>query len=144
MLKSANVATPFTAVTVLVPDSVPGSSMPPLCPMAIVTGPLKPVTALPDASVTLTCTAGVMVISGSVVLGCTAKTRCGGGLSARVAASQECGDVKYQFQLGSAEPPLGKTAYWASALMAASPTSVMLVKPGGGSVPTTPSDIVTP
>src|SRR5258708_34788036 len=137
MLRSAKVATPFTAVTVLVPDSVPGISMPPLCPMAIVTGPLKPVTALPDASVTLTCTAGVMVISGSVVLGCTAKTRCGGGLGARVVASQECGDVKYQFQRGSAEPPPGRTAYCAAALVSASPTSVSCVYVGCGSVPST-------
>src|SRR6266853_2243443 len=144
MLRSAKVATPFTAVTVLVPDSVPGTSMPPLCPMAIVTGPLKPVTALPDASVTVTCTAGVIVIIGRVVFGWTAYTKCGGGLSARVVASQECGEVKYQFQRGSAEPPLGKTAYCASALMAASPTSVMLVNVGGGSVPTTVSAIVTP
>src|SRR5258706_238327 len=125
MLRSANVATPFTAVTVLVPDSVPGMSVPPLWPMAIVTGPLKPVTALPDASVTVTCTAGVMVIMGSVVFGWTANTRCGGGLRARIVANHDCGDVKYQFQDASAEPPPGNTAYRASALIAASPTSVM-------------------
>src|ERR1041384_2887418 len=144
MLRSANVATPFTAVTVLVPDGLPGSSVPPLCPIAIVTVPLKPDTTLPDASTTLTCTGGVIVISGSVVLGCTVNTRCGGGLSASAVASHECSDVKYQFHRGSAEPPPGKTAYSASALIAASPTSVMLVNPGGGSVPTTPSDMVTP
>src|SRR5690242_19976380 len=116
MLKSENVATPFTAVTVLVPDNVPGISVPPLCPIATVTVPVKPVTTLPAASTTLTCTAGVIVIIGRVVLGCTANTACGGGLSARTVACQECSDVKYQFQVGSAVPPPGKTAYWASAL----------------------------
>src|SRR5258708_39084352 len=102
MLRSAKVATPFPAVTVLVPDSVPGISMPPLCPMAIVTGPLKPVTALPDASVTVTCTAGVIVISGRGVFGWPAYTKCGGGLGAGVVGSQERGDVSCQVQPGFA------------------------------------------
>ncbi len=65
------------------------------------------------------------------------------GFKASAVASHEWGDVKYQFQWGSAVPPLAKTAYSPSALMALSDTLVMLVKPAGGSVPTTPSDIVT-
>src|SRR5689334_23435859 len=101
MLKSANVATPFTTATVLVPDSVPASTVPPLCPMAIVTVPENPVTALPEASVTVTCTGG-MVVSGSVVFGCAVKTRCGGGLSDRTLASQVLGWEKPpQLQRGS-------------------------------------------
>src|SRR5437762_1162329 len=50
MLRFENVATPLTAVTVVVPDSRPGISNPPLCPMAMVTGPLKLVIGLPAAA----------------------------------------------------------------------------------------------
>jgi hypothetical protein len=38
MLRSTNVATPFTAVSGLRTGERAGMSMPPLCPMAIVTG----------------------------------------------------------------------------------------------------------
>src|SRR2546428_12871637 len=79
MLKSENVATPFTAVAVLVPDSVPGISKPPLCPIATVTAPVKLATELPSASTAVTVTAGRMVARGSVVLGWTVNTRCSGG-----------------------------------------------------------------
>src|SRR5579859_8186286 len=144
MLKSPKVATPFTGATVLVPDRVPGMSVPPLCPMAIVTESPKLATALPNASSAVTCTAGAIATRGSVVRGCTVKTRCSGGLSASAPASHECGDVKYQVQRASAEPPLGSTWYSPSALIKVSETSSILVKPGGGSVPTTPSDSVTP
>src|SRR5260221_12613641 len=147
MLRAANVATPFTAVTVLLPDSVPGSSMPPLCPITIVTFPLNPDTTFPAPSTTFTCTAGVIRISGSVVLGCTPNVRWYAGLaglSASAVASHESVDVKYQFHRGSAVPPFGSTWYSASALIAESPTSVTLVNPGGGSVPTAGSGIVAP
>src|SRR5712691_8447936 len=56
MLRSENVATPFTAATVFVPDSVPGTSRPPLCPIAIVTEPVKLGTGLPWSSTAATCT----------------------------------------------------------------------------------------
>jgi len=54
ILKSEKVATPFTAVTVFVPLSVPGRIIPPLCPIAMVTDPLKLVTGLPPASSAVT------------------------------------------------------------------------------------------
>src|SRR5436309_2496818 len=54
MLRFEKVATPFTAVTVVVPDNVPGMTRPPLWPMVMVTGPLKPVTGLPCASCAVT------------------------------------------------------------------------------------------
>src|SRR5207245_10854286 len=41
MLRSEKVAIPPTAVPVVVPRSVPGKRRPALCPIAIVTGPLK-------------------------------------------------------------------------------------------------------
>src|SRR5881394_3452250 len=52
-----NVATPLTAATVVVPDSVP---LPGLVPMATVMLALELVTVLLNASCTVTCTAGVM------------------------------------------------------------------------------------
>ena len=69
MLRSLNVATPFTAVTVLVPDNVPGMTKPLLVPIAIVTGPLKLGTGWPAPSVAVTSTAGCIDIIGIVVLG---------------------------------------------------------------------------
>src|SRR5437762_513540 len=53
-----NVATPLTADTVAVPDSVPP---PGLVPMATVTLADELVTVLPNASCTVTCTAGEML-----------------------------------------------------------------------------------
>src|SRR5690349_18262928 len=104
MLKSENVATPFTTATVFVPESVPGASVPPLWPIAMVTVPAYPVTGLPEASVTVTCTAGI-VTSGSVVFGCAVKTRCGGGLRATTLASQLPGwENPPQVQRGSVVP----------------------------------------
>src|SRR6185369_9439752 len=52
-----NAATPFTAATVVVPDSVPP---PGLLPMATVTLAVELVTVLPNASCTATCTAGLI------------------------------------------------------------------------------------
>ena len=112
--------------------------------MAIVTGPLKVAARLPSASSTVTCTAGWMVRRGNVVLGCTVNARCGGGLSVITLASHVLGELKFQVQCGSTEPTLDDTRYWPSSLIYASdPAPPMLVKPDGGSVGTTPSDIVT-
>src|SRR5437762_1626013 len=63
-----NVATPLTADTVAVPDSVPP---PGLVPMATVTLALEPVTVLPNASCTTTCTAGAIATPATALLGCT-------------------------------------------------------------------------
>src|SRR2546428_396356 len=109
MLRSAKVATPFTTVTVFVPERVPGASMPPLSPMATVTWPLKLVAGLPRASSTVTCTAGRMVSNGIVVLGWTVNARCNGGLSTSAVASQVLGELKYQVHCGSSEPVLAGT-----------------------------------
>src|SRR6185503_404862 len=117
MLRSENVATPFTAVTVLVPDSVPGATKPPLCPMAIVTWPLKLETRLPRASSTVTCTAGWIARSGSALLGWTVKAKCGGGFRASVVASHVPPLwPKNQVQRGSVVPPPGKRRYAAFSL----------------------------
>src|SRR6267154_2321712 len=104
MLKSENVATPFTAFTVLVPDNVPGRSRPPLCPMAIVTGPLYPAIVLPAASTTLTSTGGVIVVKGSARCGWTLNARCCcAGLRTNVLASHVLGWVNSQPHCGSTE-----------------------------------------
>src|SRR6266550_5097028 len=57
MLSVEKVATPFTAVTLLVPASVPP---PGLAPSATVIVPVKVVTTLPDASRAATCTADIV------------------------------------------------------------------------------------
>ena len=57
MLRLENVATPATGATVLVPDRVaPPRPVPAV--IATDTWPVKPGTALPNASCTVTCTAG--------------------------------------------------------------------------------------
>src|SRR3954471_12215894 len=63
-----NVATPLTAATVVVPESVPP---PGLVPMATVTLALELVTVLPNASCTVTCTAGAIATPATAVLGCS-------------------------------------------------------------------------
>src|SRR3954454_7844012 len=55
MERLANVATPATADTVVVPDSAPP---PGLAPIATVTLAVELVAVLPNASCTVTCTAG--------------------------------------------------------------------------------------
>src|SRR5205814_9690490 len=66
MLNVENVATPFTAVTLVVPDSVPP---PGFAPSATVINPVKPVTTFPASSSADTRTAGI-VCPACVVCGC--------------------------------------------------------------------------
>src|SRR3954466_9846408 len=68
MERLENVATPATAVTVGVPDSVP---LPGLVPMATVTLAVELVTVLLNASCTVTCTAGAMDTPATVFAGWT-------------------------------------------------------------------------
>src|SRR4051794_31057091 len=145
MLRSENVATPSTAVAVMVPDSVPATTKPPLCPIAIVTGPLKLVTRLPSASNAMTWTAGSMGRVGRVVPGSMMNSKCSGGLSASTVVSQLLGGLsgKYQVHWGSTEPPAARTAKSASRAIAVSDTAVTCVKSAGGSRPTTEFAMVT-
>src|SRR6267378_1280028 len=76
MLRVEKVATPFTAVTILVPESVPPAG---LVPSAMVIEPPKLVTVTPASSCAATRTAGEIVLPAMVLLGWTVKTRCGGG-----------------------------------------------------------------
>src|SRR2546430_2079892 len=57
MLSVENVATPFTAFTLVVPDSVPPLGF---VPIATVIRPVYPVTVFPDASRAVTRTAGIV------------------------------------------------------------------------------------
>jgi len=66
MLRPEKVATPFTAVTVLVPESVPP---PGFAPNATVMSPLKVETRLPALSCAVTCTGGEIVLPALVLLG---------------------------------------------------------------------------
>jgi hypothetical protein len=76
ILKLENTATPLTAATVRVPDSVPLAG---LVPIAIVTEPVKPVAVLPNASRAVTRTAGEMAAPAVVVTGGTVKLSCVAG-----------------------------------------------------------------
>jgi hypothetical protein len=73
-----NVATPPTAATVVVPDSVPP---PGLIPIANVTLPVNPISVFPAASCATTCTAGAIVAPAGVDTGGTANTSCANGPS---------------------------------------------------------------
>src|SRR5439155_1112606 len=73
MLRPANVATPFVAATVVVPDSVPP---PGFAPSVTTTFAVKPGSVLPSASCAVTCTAGVMAAPAAVLLGCAVNTSC--------------------------------------------------------------------
>src|SRR5512140_997356 len=63
-----NVATPATAVTVVVPDNVPP---PGLVPIAIVMLAVEVVTVLPNASCTATCTGGLIAVPAQMLVGWT-------------------------------------------------------------------------
>src|SRR5436309_15656970 len=73
MLKLENVATPLTAATLIVPDSV---ALPGLTPNATVTVPVKSVATLPWASRAVTCTAGVSAAPAAPFGGCTVNASC--------------------------------------------------------------------
>src|SRR5439155_23840628 len=77
MLNVENVATPLTAFTLVVPDSVPPLGF---VPIATVIRPVYPVTVFPDASRAVTRTDGI-VWPAWVVCGCVVKARfvAGGG-----------------------------------------------------------------
>src|SRR5438552_1315050 len=88
MLSVENEATPFDAVTVLVPESVPPLGF---VPIATVTLPLNDVTVLPRPSSAVTVTAGVMVGLAVVIVGWTENPTCaaapGAMLNAALAAA---------------------------------------------------------
>src|SRR3954463_16542117 len=67
MDRLGKVATPPTAATVVVPDSVPP---PGLAPMATVMLAVELVTVLPNASCTDTCTAGLIAAPAVSLVGC--------------------------------------------------------------------------
>src|SRR3954469_19254391 len=70
MDRVAKLATPLTADTVVVPDSVPP---PGLVPMATVMLAEELVTVLLKASCTVTCTAGAIATPAVALVGCTVK-----------------------------------------------------------------------
>src|SRR5213596_3562376 len=70
-LKVENVATPFTAATVVVPERVPLAGLVPIASVMLV---VAVVTVFPWASWTVTCTAGVFAAPAAALLGWTVKT----------------------------------------------------------------------
>src|SRR5512133_1611566 len=83
MERVEKVATPFTADTVVVPDSVPP---PGLVPIATVMLAVELVTVLPNASCTATCTAGERLAPAGALLGWTrnASAAATGGITVAV------------------------------------------------------------
>src|SRR2546425_11102523 len=73
MLSPANVATPLTAFSDVVPERVPP---PGLVPMATVTLPPNAVAVFPSASSAVTCTAGAIAAPAVVVLGGAVTASC--------------------------------------------------------------------
>src|SRR5512133_2167592 len=72
MERLEKLATPFTAATVVVPDSVPP---PGLVPMDTVTLAVELVTVLPNASCTASCTAGLIAAPAVALPGWTMNAR---------------------------------------------------------------------
>src|SRR2546425_1044994 len=72
MLRFANVATPFTGVTVFVPESVPP---PGFVPRGGGRSVQKAATVVPASSLAASCTAGEIVLPALVLLGWTVNTR---------------------------------------------------------------------
>src|SRR5512142_280873 len=72
MLRLLNVATPATAATLVVPESVPP---PGFAAIAIVTVLVNVVTVLPTESRAATCTAGERIVAAVVVTGWDVNTR---------------------------------------------------------------------
>src|SRR5690242_4697005 len=70
MERLEKLATPADADAVVVPDSVPP---PGLVPMATVMLAVELVTVFPNASCTVTCTAGLMALPAVALVGCTLK-----------------------------------------------------------------------
>src|SRR5439155_26478060 len=69
-LRVENVATPFTAATIVVPERVPLAGLVPIATVMLV---VAVDTVLPWASWTATCMAGVIPAPAAALLGCTAK-----------------------------------------------------------------------
>src|SRR5262245_65785936 len=98
MDRLANVATPFTAFTAVVPASVAD----PAFNSATCTAPVKPVTVLPNASRASTATAGEITTPAKVVPGCDRNT------SAAAAAGVM---LKALLVAGTSDPELALSVY---------------------------------
>src|ERR1043165_4696222 len=90
MERLENVATPFPAATVVVPDSVPP---PGLVPIATVMLAVELGTVFPNASCTVTCTAGAIATPAVAFVGCTVKASrfAAAGLTLKVAEVAQIG-----------------------------------------------------
>src|SRR2546425_257438 len=147
MLRSEKVATPFTAVTIVVPESVPPLGF---VPRATVIEPVKPATVFPASSCAATWTGGEMALPAVALLGWTAKTRwvAGGGTSESTVASQvrgAAGESNNQVHCGSTAPAAVGRATSPSLFMNVWDCVERREKPPGPESPAVASfDIVTP
>src|SRR5207244_2171154 len=100
ILRLANVATPFTAATLVVPESVPP---PGFASSATVTVPVNPVAVFPSASSAVTCTAGVIVAPAVVLLGSTVNTTWAAAVMLAPAAVDDGSTVKASCETAAGE-----------------------------------------
>src|SRR2546427_32941 len=84
MLRLANVATPFTALTGALPDSVPLDGFVLIATEIL---PVNEVAVFPAASYAVTLTAGVIAVPAWALLGCTVNASCVPARATRKSAS---------------------------------------------------------
>src|SRR2546427_11666804 len=115
MLRSEKVSTPFTAATLVVPESVAPVEF---VPRATAIVPVKLGTGFPLASRAATCSAGEIVPLTRALLGWTvnASRVAGGaaGLRASAMARPVLGELKVQIHCGTSEAQLASTAHAAT------------------------------
>src|SRR2546428_8015466 len=105
MERSPKVATPLTAATLVLPESVPPAG---LLPSATVTVPVKLGTALPSASCAATFTAGAIWWLAVAAPGWTVKARCVAG-PGETLKSLLVPALSPAPRAGTEQPPLGPT-----------------------------------
>src|SRR2546428_13733841 len=97
MERSPKVATPLTAATLVLPESVPPAG---LLPSATVTVPVKLGTALPSASCAATFTAGAIWWLAVAATGWTVKARCVAGPGAMLKIGRASGRGRVAISVG--------------------------------------------
>ena len=136
-------ATPFTAVTVRVPESVPA---PGLAPSASVTGPANEVARLPRASRAWTTIAGALAVPAVGLPGCALKASCVGvgapvavaftvsgfGVTPELATERVCGPVVPSVQTADALPCASVVALAGTTLPPPIVTAKTTVRPDAG------------
>ena len=136
MLRFENVASPPTAATAAVPDSVP---FPGLLPSAMVTLPVNVGTRVPCASCAATTTAGAMTLPARVGEGCVTKASFAAAPKALWAHCCAVRPGALTWNAAGPDVDGSVTSVWASPLASVTTCGVVTAPPAGGTkVTTTP------